>query len=161
VAAARPAERVALAQAANTSACWWYGSLEIGFHGRGGPLDRVLYLQVEKRTRQGRFGGHNRLRLRDDGFRSIVADRPGLKRLARARGIPLIPIDSRWHGGGFLAPGGVMVWFADEEHSDVSRFGTFITERLAWCHPLRIPAPVGFLRRFRGSRAQGRPGSPS
>lgn len=137
-----------------SSACWWYGSLEIGFDGRAGPRDRVGYLQVENRDRHGRFGGDRRVHLHGDGFRTTVADRSGLKRFARRHGIPMIPVHTEWHGEGFLAPGGVTVWFDDDPPSDISRFGTFITERHELCSPLKIPAPTGFLRRHRGRLAR-------
>ncbi|OWJ64038.1 hypothetical protein [Inquilinus limosus] len=140
------------------SACWWYGSLEIGFDGRTGPLDRIGYIQIESRDSHGRFGGDRRVRLHDGGFRAAVADRAGLKRFARRHGIPLIPVHTQRHGEGFLAPGGVTVWFADDPPSDISPDGTFITERLDLCSPLAIPAPTGFLRRCRG-QALRRPAS--
>lgn len=139
-----------------SSTRWWYGSLEIGFDGRTGPLDRVGYLQIEERDRHGRFGGDRRVYLHDDRFTAEIAGRPGLKRFARRHGVPMIPVHTEWHGEGFLAPGGVTAWFGDDSPSDISRFGTFITERLDLCSPLKIPAPTGFLCRYR-SRLPRRP----
>lgn len=139
-----------------SSARWWYGALEIGFDGRTGPLDRVGYLQIEERDRHGRLGGDRRVHLHDGGFPATIADRPGLRRFARRHGIPMIPVHTEWHGEGFLAPGGVTAWFADDPPTDISRFGTFITERVDFCSPLKIPAPIGFLRRHCG-RSPRRP----
>jgi hypothetical protein len=97
-----------------SSTRWWYGSLEIGFDGRTGPLDRVGYLQIEERDRHGRFGGDRRVYLHDDRFTAEIAGRPGLKRFARRHGIPMVPVHTEWHGEGFLAPGGVTAWFGDD-----------------------------------------------
>jgi hypothetical protein len=46
-------------------------------------------------------------------------------------------------------PGGVTAWFGDDQPTDISPSGTFITERLDMCSPLKIPASIGFLRRYR------------
>lgn len=132
-----------------TSVCWCYGSLEIGFQGRGGMGDRVAYLQIENRNGHGRLKGGRRFRFRDDGFRSAAASRAGLKRFMRRRGLPAIPVHTEWHGEGFLMPGGVTAWFGDDQPTDISSSWTFITERLDMCSPLKIPAPIGFLWRYR------------
>lgn len=134
----------------------WYGSVELGFY--PSPPNRINYIQVQYGRYSGRFAGHRRLVLKDEGFDPNEATVEIFQRFARKHNIKLLPARSQWHCDDeiiFLTEGGVAAWFLCDAETGRAGFHTFITDSPRWFQIAH--KPVGFAREAEAIGRRARP----
>jgi hypothetical protein len=119
-----------------------YGSIELGLSDR--PANRVHYIQIEySNPASGKFAGHGRLVVQNEGFHPSTATVECFLRFARRTGIQLLRVYPPWEGDDqvcFLTKGGVAAWFAKDAETGKTSFDTFITDNPTFFKAVHKPS---------------------